>query len=65
MKQKYKERLVKTPQMAAECGLSKGTLRELRRKKQIPSIQVNRRLILYSPEKVIQALERLGTGVRS
>jgi predicted DNA-binding transcriptional regulator AlpA len=59
MKQKHKERLVKTPQMAAECGFSKGTLRDLRRKKVIPSIQVNRRLVLYSPEKVIQALERL------
>ena len=32
MKQKYKARLVKTPQMAAQCALSKGTLRELRRK---------------------------------
>jgi hypothetical protein len=32
MKQKYKERFVKTPQMGAECGLSKGTQRELSRK---------------------------------
>ena len=32
MKQKYRARLVKTPQMAAQCALSKGTLRELRRK---------------------------------
>ncbi len=32
MKQKYKARLVKTPQMAAQRALSKGTLRELRRK---------------------------------
>ena len=32
MKNKYKERLFETPQMASECGLSKGTLRKLRRK---------------------------------
>ena len=32
MKQKYKARFVKTPQMAAQCALCKSTLRELRRK---------------------------------
>jgi hypothetical protein len=32
MKYKYKERLFETPQMVAQCALSKSTLRELRRK---------------------------------
>jgi hypothetical protein len=48
--------------MAAELGVSSGKVRDMRLKRIIPSIQVNRRLILYSPEKVMQALERLGAG---
>ena len=62
MRKQKRKRLLKTPGMAAELGVSSGKVRDLRLKRIIPSIQVNRRLILYSPEKVMQALERLGAG---
>jgi hypothetical protein len=51
------KQLIREPEQAKRLSISQRTLRSLRAQRLVPFVKINR-IVLYDPEKVMEALER-------